>query len=79
MTTHDKQALLNADPVGLTVKEMLLRLDAKVDGHDARIRLLEDNDLRGQTERKTIKAIALGALATWPVVAFILINVIHIS
>ena len=28
---------------------------------------------------KTIKAIALGALATWPVVAFILINVIHIS
>lgn len=74
---HDKDSLLEADPVGLTQRQMLLRLDARMDTFEGRIRVVEDEALVSKTERKTIKNLLVAALAVWPVVSFILLNVIH--
>lgn len=68
--------LLTRDPVGLTQREMLLRLDARMDKFEARARVIEDEQLVARTERKTVMALVgglrttiLAAAAVGPMVA----------
>lgn len=77
--THDREALISADPVALTQREMLLRLDARLDRFEPRVRRLEDDALVLRTQNKTIRTIAVAAVAVWPVVGFILVNLHVVS
>lgn len=71
--------LLGRDPVAMTQREMLLRLDARLDLFEPRIRAIEDEQLIARTERKTLIGIVgtlrstiLAAAALGPVIAGIL-------
>jgi hypothetical protein len=68
--------LLGRDPVALTQREMLLRLDARLDKFEPRMRIIEDEQLIARTERRTIMGIVgtlrstiLAAAALGPIVA----------
>lgn len=80
----EPQALLERDPIGLTQREMLLRLDARMERFEARVRNIEDENLVARTERKTILAIfgsirstILMAAAAGPIVAGIIAFFAH--
>jgi len=71
--------LLGRDPVGMTQREMLLRLDARMDRFEPRIRTIEDEQLVARTERKTLiglvgtlRSTILAAAALGPVIAGVL-------
>ena len=74
----DREELLAADPVALTQRQMLMRLDARIDGFDKRLRKVENEQLTLRTERKTLLGVLGGAFLVWPVVTFLLVNVVHI-
>ena len=63
----------------MTQREMLLRLDARLDRFEPRMRAIEDEQLIARTERKTIMSVVgtlrstiLAAAALGPVIAGIL-------
>ena len=64
----DPETLLNREPTGMTVREMLLRIDARQDRYEQatekRVRALEDEALTARVERKTIMAVFGGLRAT---------------
>jgi hypothetical protein len=60
----ERDALIERDPVGMTQREMLLRLDARLDKFEVRTRLIEDEQLIARTERKTILSIVTGLRST---------------
>jgi hypothetical protein len=73
---HD---LVSRDPVGMTMRDMLLRIDARMDRFEPRVRAIEDEQLIAKTERKTIlslvgtlRSTVLAAAALGPVIAGVL-------
>lgn len=60
----EAERLLQRDPVGLTQKEMLLRLDARMDAFDARVRNIEDEQLTSRVERRTLLTVMTGLRST---------------
>lgn len=75
--------LLGRDPVGMTQREMLLRLDARMDKFEPRMRLIEDEQLTARVERRTLLSIVgtlrstiLAAAALGPIIAGILAYVV---
>jgi hypothetical protein len=71
-TPNDKDTLLLADPVALTQRQMLMRLDARLDVMNGRVRKVEDEQLVAKTERRTLKGLFLAGMAAWPVVVWFL-------
>jgi hypothetical protein len=74
-----EEQLLAADPIALTQRQMLMRIDTRLDSFEKRVRELEDSDLESRIERRTVitllravlaAVVAVGALT--PVVAAIL-------
>lgn len=63
-TMTEREALLERDPVGMTQREMLLRLDARMDKFEPRIRLIEDEQLVARTERRTLMSVVGGLRST---------------
>jgi predicted component of type VI protein secretion system len=79
MATQPVEDLLGRDPIAMTQREMLLRLDARLDKFEPRIRAIEDEQLVARTERKTLIGIVgtlrstiLAAAALGPVIAGVL-------
>jgi hypothetical protein len=77
--TEQHERLLASDPVGMTMKDMLLRIDARMDRFEPRVRAIEDEQLIARTERKTIlglvgtlRSTILAAAALGPVIAGVL-------
>jgi hypothetical protein len=75
----ERDDLVSRDPVGMTIKDMLLRLDARLDTFEPRIRAIEDEQLTAKIERRTIMGVVgtlrstiLAAAALGPVIAGIL-------
>jgi len=60
----ERDALIERDPVGMTQREMLLRLDARLDKFEVRTRAIEDEQLIARTERKTIMSVVTGLRST---------------
>jgi hypothetical protein len=60
----ERDALIERDPVGMTQREMLLRLDARLDKFELRTRAIEDEQLIARTERKTIMSVVTGLRST---------------
>lgn len=51
--------------MGMTLKELVLRVDARLDRFEPRVRKLEDHDLAAAAERSTLfKVIGVFGLAT---------------
>jgi hypothetical protein len=76
---NDRDDLMARDPMGMTQREMLLRLDARLDAFEPRVRAIEDEQLIARTERKTLiglvgtlRSTILAAAALGPVVAGVL-------
>ena len=68
--------LIDRDPLGMTVKELVLRLDARMDRFEPRVRALEDHDLKGAAERGTLfKVIGVFAIFT-PLITTVILRVI---
>lgn len=74
-----REDILTADPIALTQREMLLRLDARFDKFEPRVRALEDEALIAKTERRTIlsifsslRATILVAASVGPIVAAVI-------
>ena len=80
MTITDQNALLNAEPLGMTQKELLLRLDARFDRHveteGTRIRVLEDARLSDNIARQTLMRVIGVAVLAVPLLTTIALRVI---